>query len=524
MSPARALYAATDGSTSRMAYGFVIDQTRCIGCHACTVACKSENDVPVGDFRTWVKYTEIGTFPQVKRHFSVLRCNHCTDAPCVTICPVIALDKRPDGIVDLDRDVCIGCKSCMQACPYDAIYLNESTGGAEKCHYCAHRIDQGREPACVVVCPEQAIISGDFQNPTSKIAELWKRPDAVVRRPEQGTAPNVHYIGADAVSLDPGKAREPDMYLWSERRFPAPDYPPDIDLYPEATTVLDVNHKVHWGTPVSLYLVTKGISAGAIALAPLIGLAATGSFVGEYLPEVVGLVFLAITLALLVLDLKRPMMFLSLLFRPNTKSWLVKGAWVLSAFGAAATGALVARALGFDAWANALRYVGVALGAGAAGYTAFLFGQCEGRDLWQSRLLLPHLLFQALFLGAITLLPALAFLPDPLHLAAFSWLILIGAGGHLALALVDAHGSHPTTNSQLAASLLPRIPAWRGTNFRAFSLGLGLSTLTAALAVIIVLTDLLNLPTALVLMFAAWIGAYLYEQAFVRAAQIPPLS
>ena len=87
-----------------MQYGFVIDHERCIGCHACTVACKAENDVPVGDFRTWVKYTEQGVFPDVKRHFSVLRCNHCSDAPCVTICPVKALEKRDDGIVDIDRD------------------------------------------------------------------------------------------------------------------------------------------------------------------------------------------------------------------------------------------------------------------------------------------------------------------------------------------------------------------------------------------------------------------------------------
>ena len=85
-----------------MQYGFVIDHRKCIGCHACTVACKSENEVPVGDFRTWVKYVDKGTFPEVKRHFTVLRCNHCDAAPCVEICPTVALHKRPDAIVDLD--------------------------------------------------------------------------------------------------------------------------------------------------------------------------------------------------------------------------------------------------------------------------------------------------------------------------------------------------------------------------------------------------------------------------------------
>ena len=113
-----------------MQLGFVIDHSRCIGCHACTVACKSENDVPLGSFRTWVKYTEQGEFPSVKRNFAVLRCNQCSDAPCKTICPTGALSKREDGIVDVDPKACIGCKSCMHACPYDALYINEDSAPA----------------------------------------------------------------------------------------------------------------------------------------------------------------------------------------------------------------------------------------------------------------------------------------------------------------------------------------------------------------------------------------------------------
>ncbi len=136
-----------------MQYGFAIDQRTCIGCHACTVACKTEHEVPVGQFRTWLKYVEKGEFPATTREFGVLRCNHCTDAPCVKICPTKALYKRDDGIVDFDRDRCIGCKSCMQGCPYDAIYIDEDTHTAAKCNFCAHRIDDDLEPACVVVCP-----------------------------------------------------------------------------------------------------------------------------------------------------------------------------------------------------------------------------------------------------------------------------------------------------------------------------------------------------------------------------------
>ncbi len=135
-----------------MQLGFVIDHSRCIGCHACTVACKAENDVPLGSFRTWVKYTETGTFPEVKRSFAVLRCNQCSDAPCVTICPVRALEKRPDGIVDVDPGRCIGCKACMQGCPYDALYLNDATGTAALVENFFHLIPEafpsrGKSPA-----------------------------------------------------------------------------------------------------------------------------------------------------------------------------------------------------------------------------------------------------------------------------------------------------------------------------------------------------------------------------------------
>src|SRR5256884_1320958 len=133
-------------------YGFVIDQRKSIGCRACTVACKEENQVPLGAFRTWVKYVERGTFPNTRRYFSVLRCNHCDDAPCVTICPTVALYRRPDGVVDFDGERCIGCKSCMQACPYDALYIDPATQTAAKCNYCAHRLEVGLEPACVIVC------------------------------------------------------------------------------------------------------------------------------------------------------------------------------------------------------------------------------------------------------------------------------------------------------------------------------------------------------------------------------------
>ena len=99
--------------------------------------------VPLGVNRTWVKYVEKGTFPDTRRVFQVTRCNHCEKAPCVTICPVTAMYHRKDGIVDFSSERCIGCKACMQACPYDAIYIDPDQGTAAKCHFCAHRTEIG---------------------------------------------------------------------------------------------------------------------------------------------------------------------------------------------------------------------------------------------------------------------------------------------------------------------------------------------------------------------------------------------
>ena len=506
-----------------MQYGFVLDQRRCIGCHACTVACKSENEVPLGDFRTWVKYTEVGEFPAVKRHFAVLRCNQCTTAPCVTICPVTALDKRIDGIVDLDKDICIGCKACMQACPYDALHLNEETGGAEKCHFCAHRVEQGLKPACEVVCPETAIISGDLHDPQSPVSLLLAEvPDSTVRRPEQGTGPNVHYLGAHPSALEPGTAREEDMYIWSDRRLPkAPLTPADEAAFyrDDARVVLNVDHKVHWGWKVAAYLVTKGIAAGAVLFAPFLALmGANAGIARDYAPELIALLFLGVTNVLLIADLKRPKLFLSILLRPNQRSWLVKGAWVLIGFSTLATGALLARLFGLVEIADGLRWLNLLGGGLGAAYTALLFAQCEGRDLWQNtRVLLPHLLLQALCVGGAALLPFVPVMPLAIAVA-------IAAIANHGLGLYERHARHHSHNARMAAALLPSLEVWPGLRMSAFHTGLAMTTLSALLAMALVGG---GNGEPIVLGLCALLGSlglFLYERAYVRAGQLPPLS
>ncbi|MFQ5938151.1 MAG: sulfate reduction electron transfer complex DsrMKJOP subunit DsrO [Acidiferrobacterales bacterium] len=184
--------------TRKVRYGMLIDTRRCIGCHACSVACKAEFDVPLGSTRSWVEYVEKGQYPYVTRNFIPRLCNHCEHPPCVDVCPTRATWKREeDGIVVVDPDICIGCKYCVQACPYDARFLNPVTGAADKCDFCLHRVSRGLVPACVETCIGRARIFGDLNDPESEISRLIASNPVQVLRPAQGTEPNVFYIGLD---------------------------------------------------------------------------------------------------------------------------------------------------------------------------------------------------------------------------------------------------------------------------------------------------------------------------------------
>lgn len=138
--------------------GWKIDLNKCIGCHSCTVACKSELNTPIGvDYRT-VVFRESGVFPNVRREFITTACNHCIQPACMKACPVQAISKRQsDGVVLLDHETCVGCKNCAFVCPYGAPRFNEETNKMEKCTFCVHRIDAGLEPACKTTCVGEAI-------------------------------------------------------------------------------------------------------------------------------------------------------------------------------------------------------------------------------------------------------------------------------------------------------------------------------------------------------------------------------
>lgn len=210
--PASASAAKTDTGKRPVHYGMVIDLRRCIGCHACSVSCKAEYEVPLGATRSWVEYVEKGDYPNVARSFLPRLCNHCSKPQCVDVCPTGATWKREkDGVVVVDPEVCIGCKYCIQACPYDARFINPETGSADKCDFCIHRVSKGVAPSCVNACIGEARVFGDLNDPESEVAKLVANNPVSVLRQEMGTEPNVFYIAAD--HSDPSQYRERGKYM-----------------------------------------------------------------------------------------------------------------------------------------------------------------------------------------------------------------------------------------------------------------------------------------------------------------------
>lgn len=177
-------------------YGMSVDVGRCIGCQACLVACKTENQVPEGVYRLRIRTTVVGTYPDLKGEFRVEQCFHCENAPCTSVCPTGATYRTKEGIVVVDAAKCIGCKACVTACPYSMRFLNPD-GYADKCTFCEHRVAQGNVPACVETCPTGARAFGDLDDPKSQVSQaIASAKSAKALRPETGAKPKLIYLNS----------------------------------------------------------------------------------------------------------------------------------------------------------------------------------------------------------------------------------------------------------------------------------------------------------------------------------------
>jgi tetrathionate reductase subunit B len=175
-------------------YALVIDSRKCINCKACVVACKAENEVPVGNFRNWINEDRQGEYPKLRVDFAPEQCHHCEHPSCVRVCPTGASWQRKDGIVLVNDDECIGCRYCMIACPYDARYFHEESGTVHKCTFCSHRVDRGDIPACVETCPSKVRVFGDLEDPKSRIHDLLATRRYHVKEPQTGNGPQLYYL------------------------------------------------------------------------------------------------------------------------------------------------------------------------------------------------------------------------------------------------------------------------------------------------------------------------------------------
>jgi len=238
---------AAQASSGAPRWAMVMDLRRCIGCRACTVACKAENDVSLGRFRTVIQEKTTGTFPNTRKAFLPIMCNHCEGnekdgiPPCVKACPEYpgkrmtfttaggekiryrggATYKRPDGLVLIDAELCIGCGKCIDACPYGVRSFNPfvkagkepTKQAADKCDMCVERIANGIDPSCVNTCQGRARIFGDLNDPDSEVARLvaehgLDKSDDNVLLAEEGTKPHVFYIDPDNTLKDLYQKRE----------------------------------------------------------------------------------------------------------------------------------------------------------------------------------------------------------------------------------------------------------------------------------------------------------------------------
>jgi formate-dependent nitrite reductase membrane component NrfD len=377
----------------------------------------------------------------------------------------------------------------------------------------------------VIVCPTRAIIPGDLDQPSSQISRIVAQQKVSARKPQKGTNPKLFYVGVDGDLITPTRLQQFGTYFWSDRRdddaSTATTGTPDWSGW--TREIYDAPHVIPWGWKIAAYLWTKSVSAGVVLLPAAALVLFPLSTLFRVAAPAIGLAMLAITLLLLVIDLKRPDRFFYLLTKGNRRSWLVIGAYILMAYGAALAAWLY---LGLRAGEVpiALRAITFLLGCASAGYSAFLFAQAKGRDLWQSPMFFFHLLIHALIAGVASLLIAtgtLATGANPGITVLLSLVLECSLLISFAMQLVEAALPHVNDDVRVA---MHEITGGRfRTRYWVLAIGVGI----VVPAVVIPLVGLGVVPFRWMWLLAAvpaLAGVWIFEDIWVKAGQVVPLS
>jgi formate-dependent nitrite reductase membrane component NrfD len=381
------------------------------------------------------------------------------------------------------------------------------------------------EPACVIVCPTQAILAGDLDNPASKVSRTIANKKVSVRKPQKGTQPKLFYVGVEGDLLEPTRISREDTYFAADRRNEPVDISKDdgINLAGSlAREVYDVAHRERWGWKIAAYLWTKAISAGALLVAAMLL-----SFAGQSAPVLlnivcpaVALVALAVTSALLIFDLKRPDRFFYLITKPNFRSWLVIGSYFLMGYGALAAAWLLC-GIFLGSVPVAVQWLAAAFAIASACYSAFLFAQAKGRDFWQTPLFLWHLLVQALTAGSATILIAEYFVGVPLEIRNTTILILLlSLIVSLAMMMGEISLPHVSEDVRIATQALIRGKLSRRFWGLVVSLGMIVPIICATIGYGSTASDMFSIAAAVL----ALAGLWWFEDIWIQAGQLPPVS
>src|SRR5499427_1492773 len=426
-------------------WGMLADLERCVGCQTCTAACRHANATsPAVQWRK-VLDVEAGAFPDVSRTFVPVGCQHCADPPCVHVCPTTATRQRPDGIVTIDYELCIGCAYCEVACPYQARFLvhqpryayvagamrNETErydearlGVAQKCTFCVDRIDFGLEhgltpgidpaatPACVNACIADALHFGDLDDPASNVSQLLAEHQHFRMHEELGTAPNFFYLYSKAEE----GALSPSPLVGEGRGGGSRSYGPEVSYSstptsdPSAqgggekksrirTKGVEPWHQPHWDWKAAANFLCGGAGAGLFVFAATASLGGAPAWpVGLFALALIGT-----GLALLMFKIGRPLRFIYVLLQPQ-RSWMTREAVAVAAFFPVALLAL---------WFNHSLLTAIAAGLGLA----FLFCQAmilkaaKGVPIWRAHNVVPFLISTGMAEGGGLFLCAAAALP-----------------------------------------------------------------------------------------------------------------